>query len=369
MAISVCDKPILELCGITKSFGDNTVIRDLSMKVEKGEFLTVLGSSGCGKTTLLRIICGLEEADRGQVIIEGSDVSSLDPNRRDVNTVFQSYALFPHMNVYDNIAFPLRMKHVPPREIKERVGSALELVRMSGYEKRYPFSLSGGQRQRIAIARSVVGEPKILLLDEPLGALDMNLRHRMQEELKGIQKRLGITFIYITHDQEEALNMSDRIAVMKDGKFLQVGTPDEIYDSPETVYAAKFIGGANILPCTFAELTENGAVVEFASKKLLVRAGKEPHFPGDRVYVALRGEKISFLPKSSEDELTGIITSSAFIGGVMRISADVGGTLVTSIRYGLDPSASREREVSVKIEDLSGIIVSPEGEAGGGVNE
>ena len=220
----------LELKEIKKSFTEGEAVLDnISLEISKGEFITLLGSSGCGKTTTLRIIAGLEQPDAGSVWLDGREVTGLEPNQRDVNTVFQNYALFPHMNVAENIGYGLKLKKVPKNEIRKKVSQMLELVQLEGYEKRKPSELSGGQKQRVAIARALVNNPKVLLLDEPLGALDLQLRRAMQIELKHLQKKLGITFIYITHDQEEAINMSDRIAVMRDGRIEQIGTPDEIY--------------------------------------------------------------------------------------------------------------------------------------------
>ena len=243
---------ILELHGIYKSFDGTPVLKGIGLQVERGEFITLLGSSGCGKTTTLRIIAGLEAPDQGRVLLEGKDMTDVEPNKRDVNTVFQSYALFPHMNVEQNVGYALKLRKRPKGEIKEEVKKMLELVQLSGFEKRKPAELSGGQKQRVAIARSLINRPKILLLDEPLGALDLQLRRQMQQELKRLQKKLGITFIYITHDQEEALNMSDRIAVMRDGQFDQIGTPSQVYDSPRTAYVARFVGEANIVRGTVA---------------------------------------------------------------------------------------------------------------------
>ena len=237
---------LLELKNLTKSFGTNQVLKGIDMKIEEGEFITLLGSSGCGKTTTLRIIAGLEEPDEGQVLLNGTDITALEPNHRDINTVFQNYALFPYMNVEKNISYGLRLKKVPKEEIKKRVEEMLSMVQLEGYGKRKPEELSGGQKQRVAIARAIINRPGVLLLDEPLGALDLKLRRQMQSELKNLQKKLGITFIYITHDQEEAINMSDRIAVMRGGVFEQVGTPNEIYYHPRTSYVADFVGNANI---------------------------------------------------------------------------------------------------------------------------
>ncbi len=238
--------PILELKNITKSFGEVEVLKGIDLYVEEGEFVTILGSSGCGKTTTIRIIAGLEELDEGLVLLCGQDVTALEPNRREVNTVFQSYALFPHMTVEANVGYGLKLKKVPRAEMKKRVTDALEMVQLIGYEKRKTQELSGGQRQRVAIARAIINRPKLLLLDEPLGALDLQLRRQMQEELKHLQKKLGMTFIYITHDQEEASFLSDRIVVMNEGRIEQVGTPKEIFEKPATEFVRQFIENSKL---------------------------------------------------------------------------------------------------------------------------
>jgi spermidine/putrescine transport system ATP-binding protein len=235
------DDVILRLDHIEKSFGDVKVLKDIDLDVKQGEFITLLGSSGCGKTTTLRIIAGLEIPDKGHVLLEGRDVTFDEPNKRNVNTVFQNYALFPHMDVKANIGYSLKLKHIDKSTISKTVEEALELVQLKGFEKRMPNELSGGQRQRVAIARALVNKPKVLLLDEPLGALDLQLRKQMQTELKRLQTHLGLTFIYITHDQEEAINMSDRIAVMHEGLIEQIGTPAQVYDRPRTSYVARFV--------------------------------------------------------------------------------------------------------------------------------
>lgn len=247
------DMRLIELDGISKNFGETQVLRNVDLYIRKKEFLTLLGPSGCGKTTMLRIIGGFEFPTEGRVLFEGNDITSLPPYKRRVNTVFQKYALFTHMNVRDNIAFGLKLKRMSRAEIDRRVGRMLELVNMEGYEKRSSDSLSGGQQQRIAIARALVNEPEVLLLDEPLGALDLKLRKSMQVELKAMQQELGITFIYVTHDQEEALTMSDTIAVMSGGRIHQIGDPKRIYDEPQNAFVADFIGESNILPGTMPE--------------------------------------------------------------------------------------------------------------------
>ena len=266
---------ILQLEDIHKRFGDTQVLNGIDLQVRQGEFITLLGSSGCGKTTTLRIIAGLETPDEGRVLLEGKDMARTEPNKRDVNTVFQNYALFPHMNVEQNVGYALKIRRRDKEEIRSEVKRMLELVQLEGFEKRMPSELSGGQRQRVAIARAVINQPKLLLLDEPLGALDLQLRRQMQQELKRLQKKLGLTFIYITHDQEEALNMSDRIAVMKDGRFQQVGTPGEVYDSP----------GPPTWPSSWAPPTLSGAGPGSGPGKgcpLRTRTAGESSSPGGR---------------------------------------------------------------------------------------
>ena len=296
---------ILRLEGVCKSFGETQVLKGIDLEVEKGEFITLLGSSGCGKTTTLRIIAGLENADEGRVFLEGKDITELVPNKRDVNTVFQNYALFPHMTVAENIGYGLKIRKKSKEEIEKKVGEMLELVQLKGFEKRMPDQLSGGQRQRIAIARAVANEPKVLLLDEPLGALDLKLRRQMQLELKRLQKQLGITFIYITHDQEEAINMSDRIAVMHEGVFEQIGTPNEIYYQPRTSYVASFVGDANIYK-------EN-----------------------DKVY-AVRAENV-LMNEEQECRLAAEVVEKSYAGGQLRILFRLeDGQMITANRYGID---------------------------------
>jgi spermidine/putrescine transport system ATP-binding protein len=238
---------LIEFINVYKQFGETIALDNVSFKVDENEFLTLLGPSGCGKTTTLRIIGGFEEIQKGSVLFGGQDLSKILPHKRQINTVFQKYALFPHLNVYENIAFGLRVKKAAEKVITEKVGDMLKLINLEGYDKRNINSLSGGQQQRVAIARALVNEPKVLLLDEPLGALDLKLRKGMQIELKNIQKKLGITFIYVTHDQEEALTMSDKIIVMKDGIIQQIGTPEDIYNEPVNSFVADFIGESNIV--------------------------------------------------------------------------------------------------------------------------
>ena len=306
---------ILSLQGITKSFGGTPVLNGIDLEAAQGEFITLLGSSGCGKTTTLRIIAGLEDPDQGRVLLEGQDMTHTEPNKRDVNTVFQNYALFPHMSVEQNIGYALKIRKRPKAEIREEVKKMLELVQLEGYQRRKPAELSGGQKQRVAIARSLINRPKILLLDEPLGALDLQLRRQMQQELKRLQKKLGITFIYITHDQEEALNMSDRIAVMREGRFEQIGTPAQVYDSPKTAYVARFVGEANIVKGQAGAL--RGEQVEFAApggSAGFLRRGYS-FAPGQEVTLAIRGEQAQAVKGAEGPGLAGVVKEKSFAGG------------------------------------------------------
>lgn len=330
---------ILQLEDIHKSFGGTKVLDGISLSVEQGEFITLLGSSGCGKTTTLRIIAGLETPDSGRVVLGGEDMTRVEPNKRDVNTVFQNYALFPHMNVETNVGYSLKIRGVPKAESKQRVRRMLELVQLEGFGKRMPSELSGGQKQRVAIARSLINQPKLLLLDEPLGALDLQLRRQMQQELKRLQKKLGITFIYITHDQEEALNMSDRIAVMMDGRFQQIGTPSQVYDSPKTAYVARFVGTANIVYGTVESV--EGDLVRFTNSdgSGVFSARGHRFTPGMPVTLAVRGEQAE-AGKSFEKEtpgLAGVVKEKNFAGGMLRIAVELSnGMEFVCSRHGID---------------------------------
>ena len=399
----------LELKNIKKSFQEGEdVLESICLTAKKGEFVTLLGSSGCGKTTTLRIIAGLEQPDSGQVFLNGKDVTSLEPNQRNVNTVFQNYALFPHMNVADNIGYGLKLKKTSKAEISRRVKEMLELVQLSGFEKRKPSELSGGQRQRVAIARALVNTPEVLLLDEPLGALDLQLRRAMQHELKRLQKKLGITFIYITHDQEEAINMSDTIAVMNHGRFEQIGTPDEIYNHPKTSYVAMFVGNANILTGVVESVDPERT--DGASDQITVRtdAGKvkvsmnnvnitaEPdkgYLPqkGEKVTIAVRSENIRFeenkenaqestqnytlentqksahesAEKNTDNSCYGLIAEvveKTFAGGQLRVVLKTSeGQEIVASRYGIDTNVSVGEKVRCCFLPTDAVLVDQGG--------
>lgn len=292
----------VELSDVTKAFGKVIAVEELSLAIKDGEFFSLLGPSGCGKTTTLRMIAGFEEPTLGEVIIKNQSMTGIPPYRRPVNTVFQNYALFPHMTVYQNVAFGLEMKKVGKNEIKRRVPEVLELVQLHGMEERKPKQLSGGQQQRVALARALVNRPKVLLLDEPLGALDLKLRKAMQLELKQIQNEVGITFVYVTHDQEEALTMSDRIAVMNDGVVKQVGGPREIYEHPKNRFVADFIGETNFLLATVAELGEF-TTVEIDDVAVMGTNDGRTVLQGQKVSLAIRPEKINLYPTGEVDVL------------------------------------------------------------------
>lgn len=284
-------KPLVEITNLKKSFGSNTILKDINLSVYPGEFLTLLGPSGCGKTTLLRLISGFETATDGQILLDGHCVSQLPPQQRDIHTVFQSYALFPHLNVYENVAFALRCQKLPESDIKTRVHEALTQVHLTGFDKRDIKQLSGGQQQRVAIARAIVNRPKVLLLDEPLSSLDHRLRKNMQSELKHLQKELNMTFIFVTHDQEEALSMSDRIAVFNHGHIEQIGTPREVYETPESLFVAGFIGEANIFDLDITKADAKNACTVIENREMC--CNNTGNFSaGDKIHMIIRPEDI-----------------------------------------------------------------------------
>ncbi|MDU5471476.1 MAG: ABC transporter ATP-binding protein [Peptoniphilus harei] len=332
---------VIELKNISKSFGDNVILENFDFKVKKDEFLTILGPSGCGKTTILRLIGGFEEPDEGQILFNGEDITNKEAYERRINTVFQKYALFPHMNVFDNIAFGLKIKKMDKKVIKEKVSEVLKLVNLAGFENREIESLSGGQQQRIAIARALVNEPDVLLLDEPLGALDLKLRQAMQIELKRIQKSVGITFIYVTHDQEEALSMSDTVVVLNNGEIQQMDSPINIYNEPKNAFVADFIGESNII---------KGRMLEDFKVRFL-----DYDFPcvdkgfraNEDVEVVVRPEDVLLVDENYQIE--GTVTSLVFKGVHYEMTVDIDG-------YSMLVQSTEKREVGEK----TGIVIKPD---------
>jgi spermidine/putrescine transport system ATP-binding protein len=329
----------VELVNVTKRFGDFEAVRDISLQIEEGEFFSLLGPSGCGKTTNLRMIAGFELPSEGEIYLKGKPVGQLPPFKRNVNTVFQNYALFPHMTVADNVGFGLEMKKLPKKEIQQRVNETLGLVRLPNLSDRKPRQLSGGQQQRIALARALINRPDVLLLDEPLSALDLKLRKAMQLELKELQHRLGITFIFVTHDQEEAMTMSDRIAVMDQGVVLQVGTPTEIYEQPATRFVADFIGETNFLQCKVTACENDKATVVLGDR-LQIQAECDDHLTaGQEGSVVIRPEKINIYatkPAASSNIDTifpGEIVEAVYIGTDTRFTVKLDSTIMVNVRH------------------------------------
>ena len=363
---------LLRLEGISKSFSGQPVLKGIDLAIGRAEFLTFLGPSGCGKTTTLRIIAGFETADDGRVLFEAADLSTLPPYKRPVHTVFQHYALFPHYDVFENVAFGLRIQKAPEEQITTRVREALSLVKLTGFEKRRTTSLSGGQMQRIALARALVGRPPLLLLDEPLGALDLKLRKEMQLELKGLQRQLGITFIYVTHDQEEAMTMSDRIAVFNQGVIEQLGTPEEIYEHPRTAFVADFVGAANVL---------NAKVTASDAGRLTLRLEDEVDVviaqnggPSSPSQVAVRPERIAVRYRVDNEVLEGTIrlkgslVDNVFVGNASQIFVRLfAKSSKTIMAVSMEPQHRQRREpgspvwVDIRPKDI--LALEPAGSA------
>ncbi|WP_446833167.1 spermidine/putrescine ABC transporter ATP-binding protein PotA [Testudinibacter sp. P27/CKL/0425] len=300
-------KPVIELKSIRKEYDGKAIINDFNLSINHGEFITILGPSGCGKTTILRLIAGFEELNGGQIILDGQDISNVPAEQRPVNTVFQSYALFPHLSIFENVAFGLKMQKVPNSEIKPRVLEALCMVQLEEFADRKPAQLSGGQQQRVAIARAVVNKPKVLLLDESLSALDYNLRKQMQNELKALQRKLGITFIFVTHDQEEALTMSDRIIVLRAGKLQQDGTPREIYEEPNNLFVAQFIGEINIFDADVIERLDEKRLKANVEGRICEIYAKQSVKPGSKLKVLLRPEDLRLEEVNETEAVNGIV--------------------------------------------------------------
>ena len=394
------EKKLIEFRNIVKSFDTQVVLKGINLDIYENEFVTLLGPSGCGKTTLLRILGGFLDADEGKVIFDNEDITDKPPYERELNTVFQKYALFPHLSVYENIAFGLKLKKMSKDIIDQKVMKMLKLIGLEGYEDKNTTLLSGGQQQRVAIARALVNEPKVLLLDEPLGALDLQLRRAMQIELKHLQKKLGITFIYITHDQEEAINMSDRIAVMKDGRIEQIGTPDEIYNHPKTSYVATFVGNANILHGAAERIQGENAIVKIENDRVIVKletsqqntedtGGKQHLAAGEKVTLAVRSENIllqeaAVIGNTGTDNgdtvdisvaggisdihdansisgLQATVTEKNFAGGQLRVTLKLSdGTQLIASRYGIDASVAEGQTVRCSFLPTDAVLVDRE---------
>ncbi len=326
----------VRLGGVRKTYGEVVAVESIDLEVRRGEFFTMLGPSGSGKTTCLRLIAGFERPDSGRIELGGEDVSGLPPNERDVNTVFQDYALFPHMSVGQNVEYGLKVKKRPVAERRERIGEALALVRLEGFETRRPSQLSGGQRQRVALARALVNRPRVLLLDEPLGALDLKLRQQLQVELKRIQGQVGITFIYVTHDQDEALSMSDRIAVMDKGRVVQVGSPQDVYDQPQSDFVAGFVGVSNLLELEVESVEDGVATLRLGSRDRVLAETAASVRPGQKAIVTIRPERIAVAEGPDADAVqgdcraSGIVRESLYAGPTTRfvVELDGGGELM-----------------------------------------
>ena len=351
---------IVSLQHVEKWYGNNHVVKDMNLEIQEGEFLTLLGPSGCGKTTTLRMIAGFEDASSGSILVQGERVEDKEPFQRDVNTVFQNYSLFPHMTVFDNVAYGPTIRKMPKEEIREKVMEMLALVQMDGYEKRKPDALSGGQKQRVAIARALINNPRVLLLDEPLGALDLKLRKQMQVELKRLQKKLGITFVYVTHDQEEAMTMSDRIAVMRNGVIDQLGSPVEVYERPRTKFVADFIGESNVIDGTVESVDGQTIVVKTAGGT--VTTVGEGFAAGDPICLSIRPEflEVSKTPVAGFD-MPARIKDFIYAGSVVRTSIDlVGGQEIKLSRFEMDGSLSEGEAVYVWWDPAKSVAIHVE---------
>jgi putative spermidine/putrescine transport system ATP-binding protein len=345
----------LSIQNVRKAFGATTVVQDFNLDVERGEFVSFLGPSGCGKTTMLRIVAGFEEPSAGMVMVGGKDVTNLKPNQRDIGMVFQAYALFPNLTVAQNIGFGLKVAGVPRAESDARVAEMLSIIKLPEFGNRYPYQLSGGQQQRVALARALAPKPKLLLLDEPLSALDAKVRVSLREEIRGIQKKLGITTIFVTHDQEEALSMSDRIVVMYGGKAEQVGTPFEIYNKPATKFVANFVGTLNVLEATVSDAA--GGKVRVGDSDVVLKQSLNGAKAGDTLSLALRPEAISLGKQPGRDaSLGGEISEVSFLGSVIRMRVDLGSNAVSLDTFNNPttppPNVGDRTEISFSSSDL-----------------
>ena len=355
-------KPAVEFRDIDIFYGKFAAVRNFSLAIGKGSFVTLLGPSGCGKTTILRSIAGLVDISSGQISIGGKRVDDIPIYKRNIGLVFQNYALFPHKNVFDNVAFGLKYRNVPKAEIVRRVGKALEMVRLPGSEKKLPSQLSGGQQQRIALARAIVFEPEVLLLDEPLSALDANMREDMRVEIKKIQKATGITAIFVTHDQEEALSMSDRIVVMNAGVVEQIGTPGEVYDRPATAFVANFLGKANMLPGSVTAMEGAIVTIALATGHTVRAASPKALATGSAVTVVIRPQKLTVGAAAVANRLAGRIVSTSYLGGNAVYEIDIGGNTPVRANTLIDGQPLREGEpVDVGFDPMGCVLLDAQG--------
>jgi spermidine/putrescine ABC transporter ATP-binding subunit len=356
------DRHAVEFRDVQIAYGKFVAVRDFSLSIAKGSFVTLLGPSGCGKTTILRSIAGLVDISSGQISIGGRRVDDVPIYKRNIGLVFQSYALFPHKTVFDNVAFGLKYRNVPRAEIARKVGQALEMVRLPGAEKKLPSQLSGGQQQRIALARAIVFEPEVLLLDEPLSALDANMREEMRVEIKKIQKATGITAIFVTHDQEEALSMSDRIVVMNAGSMEQIGTPQEVYDTPATAFVADFLGKANMLAGTVSAVDGAKATVALAAGQSVSVVSPRPLEQGAAVTVVVRPQKLSVAAASGENRLSGRVVSTSYLGGSAIYEIDLGGKTIVRANNAITGRLAREGEtVEIGFDPAGCVLLDDKG--------
>lgn len=354
---SVGDVPAVEFSDVEISYGKFVAVRDFSLSIEKGSFVTLLGPSGCGKTTLLRAVAGLVGIAKGQIAIGGRRIDDVPIYKRNIGLVFQNYALFPHKSVFDNVEFGLKYRNVPKVEIATRVARALEMVRLPGSERKLPSQLSGGQQQRIALARAIVFEPEVLLLDEPLSALDANMREDMRVEIKKIQKQTGITAIFVTHDQEEALSMSDRIVVMNAGTAEQVGSPAEVYDRPATTFVADFLGKANMLAGTVASVRAQGGTVTLETGQTVEVETDRRIAPGDKVTVVVRPQKLVVNLPGLPNRLTGQVISTSYLGGRIIYEIDIGGGVTIRANAAVAGDFAKEGETIAVGFDPAGCVL------------
>lgn len=354
------ENPAVEFRDIDIAYGKFVAVRDFSLAIRKGSFVTLLGPSGCGKTTILRSIAGLVDISSGQISIGGRRVDDVPIYRRNIGLVFQSYALFPHKSVFDNVAFGLKYRNVPKPEIARKVSKALEMVRLPGSEKKLPSQLSGGQQQRIALARAIVFEPEVLLLDEPLSALDANMREEMRVEIKKIQKETGITAIFVTHDQEEALSMSDQIVVMNAGRTEQIGSPEEVYEAPATAFVADFLGKANMLPGVVSSVDGLKATIALAAGQVVTAVSPKVLAPGARVSVVVRPQKLSVGAAATANRLAGRVVSTSYLGGSAIYEIDIGERTTIRANTQIDGRIAREGEAIDVGFDPAGCVLMDE---------